>query len=68
VVELTKNGNRLCVSVAVGPAHDWFDKGGCSAVTHLNAGDQVLARHDRGSSFLEEGEFTDFSGFLLRAD
>ncbi|XP_076449239.1 complement C1q and tumor necrosis factor-related protein 9-like [Babylonia areolata] len=45
-----------------------FDQGSLFETIHLDAGQMVWVQHSYGSTAIKGGAWTDFSGFLLKAD
>jgi len=60
--------NQDLLALANGDIHYSGQKGVALVITHLNVGDAVYCRRYEGSSIIEDGQFTTFSGFLITPD
>ena len=64
---IDKHGAVLA-EVWAGGSTDGDDQGSSLVTTHMNAGDQVWVRQNRGSSSIQGALWTIFSGSLVQAD
>nr|KAG5701222.1 hypothetical protein BaRGS_008598 [Batillaria attramentaria] len=62
--------DQLLVAVGISDSrHSYFDDVGIAAVVHVNAGQRVFLKNvDSRANSYYGGDYTSFSGFLLRAD
>ncbi|XP_070177382.1 cerebellin-2-like [Littorina saxatilis] len=63
----TQSGMQA-VAAAEGSGTDTNDKDSCTALLHLQHGDQVYAQHSFGGTFLWGSQETSFYGVLLFSD
>jgi hypothetical protein len=67
VVRIFKNEEELMAATADGSDNHW-NRGSVWVTTHANAGDRFYCQQSAGSTWLEGGELTQFSGALVHAD
>ena len=69
LVAIYKGNRQLAYATAEGQADTW-DRGSIFVTTHVDKGDVVYARRTSGggSTYLEGGMFTTFSGVLISPD